>query len=433
MNHSSQPNCFSHISLSEWRQFECIDIDLHPRLTVLTGANGSGKSTLLSILEGNLIGGQNSSFLATPEEDEKSRATFFSISNVFSSLKKVFSDQKNQSSLDQEPIGKITLSDDTVIKVSHPPVNSIQYVLQFNRQPLVNGFRIGSHRPLPSYQQINVVPVMGIAPKLAEGRFRSASQQYGSMNSSENPLNTMKQTLISFAIHGSSNQNVRAVPEIEGLFDEFDRSLAQLLPRELKFRKLVVRPPEVVVITDTGDFPIDGASGGLMSLIQITWQVFLFSKANNGACVVLIDEPENHLHPSLQREFLSNLVSVFPMVQFVVATHSPFIICSVKDSYIYALRHKPLTNNSTSSDQKAAVNSEKIDLGKSVGTASRILDEVLGVSVTMPVWAERELDAIVRRFENEESDEAAIRQLRQGLSDAGMSEFLPQAISKLLS
>ena len=39
---------FSGLYLSGWRQFEFVELDLHPRLTILTGANGCGKTTILN-------------------------------------------------------------------------------------------------------------------------------------------------------------------------------------------------------------------------------------------------------------------------------------------------------------------------------------------------------------------------------------------------
>lgn len=48
-----------------------------------------------------------------------------------------------------------------------------------------------------------------------------------------------------------------------------------------------------------------------------------------GAGVVLIDEIELHLHPTWQREIIEKLRTTFPRVQFVVTTHSPFVIQSV--------------------------------------------------------------------------------------------------------
>jgi len=49
-----------------------------------------------------------------------------------------------------------------------------------------------------------------------------------------------------------------------------------------------------------------------------------------GAGVVLIDELELHLHPKWQREVRDKLLATFPNVQFIVTTHSPFIIQSMK-------------------------------------------------------------------------------------------------------
>ena len=45
--------------------------------------------------------------------------------------------------------------------------------------------------------------------------------------------------------------------------------------------------------------------------------------------VVLIDELDLHLHPNWQRVVVRNLISLFPSLQFVATTHSPFIVQSL--------------------------------------------------------------------------------------------------------
>ncbi|WP_419836937.1 AAA family ATPase [Streptomyces brasiliscabiei] len=50
------------------------------------------------------------------------------------------------------------------------------------------------------------------------------------------------------------------------------------------------------------------------------------------------DEPENHLHPSMQRTLVPTLLAAFPNVRFIVATHSPFVVTSTREAYVYALR-----------------------------------------------------------------------------------------------
>ena len=55
---------FRSVRIQGWRQFGNVDIEIHPRLTVLTGANGAGKSSLLRIIHGHF--GFCLPFLATP-------------------------------------------------------------------------------------------------------------------------------------------------------------------------------------------------------------------------------------------------------------------------------------------------------------------------------------------------------------------------------
>ncbi|MFL1399228.1 AAA family ATPase, partial [Acinetobacter baumannii] len=62
-----------------------------------------------------------------------------------------------------------------------------------------------------------------------------------------------------------------------------------------------------------------------MSIIDLAWQIFLYSH-DKDEFVVTIDEPENHLHPSMQRSLLNDFVKAFPKAQFIVVTHSPFIV-----------------------------------------------------------------------------------------------------------
>ena len=56
--------------------------------------------------------------------------------------------------------------------------------------------------------------------------------------------------------------------------------------------------------------------------------------------IVLIDEPETHLHLSLQYQVLPILTKLFPNVQFIVATHSPAVISSIKNVTVFDLTSK---------------------------------------------------------------------------------------------
>ncbi len=62
----------------------------------------------------------------------------------------------------------------------------------------------------------------------------------------------------------------------------------------------------------------------------------------NGPCltiegVVLIDEADAHIHPRWQRELGPTLRRVFPKIQFIVTTHSPFIAQEASDNGLFVL------------------------------------------------------------------------------------------------
>lgn len=55
---------------------------------------------------------------------------------------------------------------------------------------------------------------------------------------------------------------------------------------------------------------------------------------------MLIDEVETHLHIELQKKIMPFLIKLFPEIQFIVTTHSPFILSSVDNAVIYDLENK---------------------------------------------------------------------------------------------
>ena len=56
--------------------------------------------------------------------------------------------------------------------------------------------------------------------------------------------------------------------------------------------------------------------------------------------IVLIDEIETHLHLELQKKIMDILTSLFPNIQFIVSTHSPFVLNSISNTTIYDLEKK---------------------------------------------------------------------------------------------
>ena len=64
-----------------------------------------------------------------------------------------------------------------------------------------------------------------------------------------------------------------------------------------------------------------------------------------GQGIILIDEIETHLHLELQNLILPMLTELFPNIQFIVSTHSPFVINSIENATIFDLEKKTLVPN----------------------------------------------------------------------------------------
>jgi predicted ATPase len=398
---------FRRIQLRRWRQFESVDIDLDSKATVLTGPNGCGKTTILNVLGRHF--GWNLSFLTGSTISPKDK-------------KLVVTDTwpDPASEMVTETIGDIQYGSGAQAQIHAPSTQEKQYQLQIHNQQPVEGLHIPSHRPPPGHHRIKQIP---IDPKTTQQHYQSFQSYlyatYGE-GGSKSPLSAMKEALVSFAVFGEGNSSVRRNDEYVEVLKGFEKILSLLLPSNIGFIALEVRTPDVFLRTRSGDFPLESMSGGLNALFGMAWQIHVYG-FNKGECTVLVDEPENHLHPSMQREFLPKLSEAFPNYRFVVASHSPFIVSSHPDAAVYALNYNA-HNRVVTSRLRAA------DLAAS---PNNVLREILDVEVTMPRWAEKRISDILKKFEGKSMDSEMIVALRLELEEQGvgkaLGDFLIQA------
>ena len=86
--------------------------------------------------------------------------------------------------------------------------------------------------------------------------------------------------------------------------------------------------------------------------------------------ILLIDEIENHLHPTWQRRVIPALLKHFPGLQIFATTHSPFVVAGLKAGQVHLLK-RDYENGAVT----ASTNTEDI-----IGwTADEILRTMLGV------------------------------------------------------
>ncbi len=148
----------------------------------------------------------------------------------------------------------------------------------------------------------------------------------------------------------------------------------------------------------------------------------MYSTKEQTDFTVIIDEVENHLHPTMQRQILPDLLNAFPQARFIVSTHSPLVVGSVQNSIVFVLKY----------DENRKIISRQLDLVNQAKTATEILDEVLGVSFTMPIWAEEKLNNIVNTYSQKEMTKDEFQNMRNELKEAGLGKLMPEVIYDLI-
>ena len=396
---------FKSLEVSTWRQFGRVEIDFHPRMTVITGANGAGKTTLLNILSQHF--GWTQRFVGTPRIDRRG-------------ARRYYSGVTTESSSSDVNVGKLAYDNGSVATLLVPTEADI-FNISIDPLQSVPGIYLTSHRPVFTYQKVTEIPTeVRAGNELFEQYLDNIRQFYQVNVRIQSPSHRLKAALISLATFGYGNKVVTPNTEARSAFEGFSRVLKSVLPADLGFQQVAIRMPEVVLETRTGDFSLDAASGGIAALLDLAWQIYMRSRTDS-TFTVLMDEPENHLHPRLQRSVLPGLLDAFPQAQFIVSTHNPFVVTSVRDSNVIVLdfdNEKVKSTNLASVDRTA--------------TANQVLTDVLGVPFPAPLWVEAEIGNIVNSVRDQDLSTETLTEIRKRLNLAGLGDMFPQVIDRLL-
>ena len=141
--------------------------------------------------------------------------------------------------------------------------------------------------------------------------------------------------------------------KIENWFNNFEKLLQEIF--DSKDLKLVFDEETFQFrLEEEGKEPFDfnTLSSGYAAVLDIIVDIIIRMEKKTGKNfkfdmqgVVLIDEIETHLHLELQKRILKILLTIFPRIQFIVTTHSPFILSSLENATIYDLEKKLVVEN----------------------------------------------------------------------------------------
>ena len=106
---------------------------------------------------------------------------------------------------------------------------------------------------------------------------------------------------------------------------------------------------------------------------------------------MLVDEIDLHLHPSWQQRVLSDLMQTFPNTQFIVTTHSPQVLTTVKSESIRIL---------TKDREDKWMASTPAEQTRGVESADAL--SIMGVDPVPPVEEAKQLEDYRALIENSE-------------------------------
>ena len=127
------------------------------------------------------------------------------------------------------------------------------------------------------------------------------------------------------------------------------KAIESMLPK-FKNPRVEINPLRFLIDWELKDgtiktFKIEQLSDGYRTVLAMIMDISSrMSEANpqlgnKSQAIIMIDELDLHLHPSFQQTILSDLSRTFPNAQFIVTTHSPQILSTVKKEYIFILEN----------------------------------------------------------------------------------------------
>lgn len=307
------------IATKSLRGIAAVELELEPadgmpfRHLVLTGPNGSGKTTVMSAIAGRLI----EDFYGGSASDDVAPTSFI--------LDRLMSDSKEAWVREQTRRTQATVFGRARLEWST------------GREDIEASFRAGDIVAcyLPARRDLHLERATSITAE-ARGVWK--------------PTDPLGQDLAQFLLNRRAQRSFArddhdelTATRLDQWFEHVTRGIGKLLGQEsltLEFDRktlgfsLVFEEQRVDLLQLAhGHAAALGVFSELLMRIELSREGHQPPRGG----VVLIDEPEVHLHLELQERLLPALTEMFPQLQFIVATHSPAVVASLDNALIFDL------------------------------------------------------------------------------------------------
>ncbi len=329
------------IHINKVRHLENVNIPISEterKHLILTGKNGSGKTSILLEIKNWLNGVENQQLLQL----QNNKTNIKSLEGGITTLQNQLDQGGNKFEIEQQIINYNN-------SINHYKNQLLQFLnidVDFSSPDIFQFYNDGdfilAHFSARRNLQINVPKGINKV---------SLKDKYGVY---ENAGIDFVQFIVNLKADRSfardENDDI-SVNQINNWFDNFEKSLQNILGDDklrLEFDRKEYNFTLINKDGESSDFTT--LSDGYSTILNIISELIMrmeskASKSYDIQGIVLIDEIETHLHIDLQKKILPFLTSFFPKIQFIVTTHSPFVLNSIENSVIYDLEKKLLVKD----------------------------------------------------------------------------------------
>ena len=318
-----KPEYITKLHVENVGPFDNLNVEFSPDVTVIVGANGSGKTSILRAIA--------HSFADTNREGFRYRVG----ATVFTYFKK----GERLCRCGGKPYGiEIDLHLHEHISRINERFPDEDGITSFQAmQHPYNILAIGAHR------YFDYIKIQGMK---AEEDTASQKEAYAN----NNPL-YIEQPILPYVKQWMVNRYfIIDKPwgkELKSNWEKLIKNIPKLSPpnHNLQFARIEEDLNPIFTLDDKECY-LEELSSGFKSVLSIVLSIINWIEGvNDGehrnieeACgSVLIDEIEAHLHPAWQKMILKVITEMFPNLQFIVTTHSPYIIASAEKNQVILL------------------------------------------------------------------------------------------------
>ncbi|HCZ9286626.1 AAA family ATPase [Vibrio alginolyticus] len=370
-----------------------IDIELNGRNLIITGGNGSGKTCLLREFnrKADLLIAQKK--MADRESIERNVYHYEeSLKNLQKGTSRYEREQRNCDSykkqLDDINSGlNIVFTDYLSFSSNLDDRKAVLHLFEAQRKSDISSANTAK----------------GLETEKAQVRNHNKSQRFG---------NNLEQHLVNLRNRRSlaitEDKNHRLADKIDHWFKEFEEDLRQLLEdntAKLQFNSDTLK--FTIFQGSKPEYTFQSLSSGYQAIFDIYADLLMRTEyfditPKELTGIVFIDEIDAHLHVSLQRLIFPFFTKSFPNIQFIVTTHSPFVLMSSEDTIIFDLTKNEQIDEDISLYSHTAVIQGLLGTKTTSARLEEYVNEIATIVNTDNVDYER-LEVLVRKLRSVEN------------------------------